>query len=99
RSPRWRLRRPEPVAGIVGFSGRLAVPERLAEEITARPPVLLTHGDRDEVIPVEAIHEARAALAAVDVPVRWRICQGAGHEIPPEALQLAAEFIHERLFA
>ncbi|MEO1331682.1 MAG: phospholipase, partial [Pseudomonadota bacterium] len=38
------LRRPEPVAGIVGFSGRLAVPERLAQEITARPPVLLTHG-------------------------------------------------------
>jgi pimeloyl-ACP methyl ester carboxylesterase len=31
-------RRPDPVAGVVGFSGRLIAPERLAAETRARPP-------------------------------------------------------------
>ena len=46
------LRRAAPVAGIVGFSGRLLEPERLAAEIAARPPVLLVHGDEDPMVPV-----------------------------------------------
>ena len=35
------LRRPQAVAGIVGFSGLLIAPERLPAEIVSRPPVLL----------------------------------------------------------
>lgn len=91
------LRRSAELAGIVGFSGRLALPERLKDEIKTRPPVLLTHGDRDEVIPVSAIHEANQTLAEVDVAVRWKVCQNAGHEIPQEAFMLAAEFLVDRL--
>lgn len=39
------LRRERPLAGILGFSGMLAGPDLLADEIKSRPPVLLTHGD------------------------------------------------------
>lgn len=45
------LRRAAAVAGIVGFSGRLLDPEALPVEITARPPVLLVHGDQDPMVP------------------------------------------------
>lgn len=86
------LRRPDAPGGIVGFSGRLVEDEE-AGPITARPPVLLIHGDQDEVIPVESIHEARAGLAAAEVPVSWHVSQGVGHGIAPDGLRLALDFI------
>ncbi|HZD26319.1 MAG TPA: alpha/beta fold hydrolase, partial [Alphaproteobacteria bacterium] len=53
------LRRPRPVAGIVGFSGALVAPERLAEEVTAAPPILLVHGDADDLLPhVIQVHDS-----------------------------------------
>ena len=90
------LRRDEAVAGIIGFSGRLLVPERLAADIRVRPEVLLVHGDADEMIPVEAIHEARAALAEAEVPVRWHISAGMGHGIAPDGIALGREFLRDR---
>ncbi len=38
-------RRATALAGVVGFSGRLIAPERLAGEVLSRPPMLLVHGD------------------------------------------------------
>ncbi|MEO1291310.1 MAG: dienelactone hydrolase family protein [Pseudomonadota bacterium] len=90
-------RRATALAGIVGFSGRLLVPERLPAEIASRPPVLLVHGDQDEMVPVDDIHAAREGLAAAEVPVRWHISPGIGHGIAPDGLQLAASFLRERL--
>ena len=45
------LRRAKQLAGIVGFSGMLAAPDALGAEIKSRPPVLLLHGDSDEMLP------------------------------------------------
>lgn len=89
-------RRPDPIAGIVAFSGRYVdAPEE--GPILSKPPVLLTHGDRDEVIPVAALHEARAALGAQGFELRWHVSPGVGHGIAPDALALAAEFLAARL--
>ena len=86
-------RRAPALAGIVGFSGRLADAGPDAAPLRSAPPVLLVHGDADEVIPVAAIHETRAALAQQGLPVRWHVCPGLGHGIGPEGLRLAAGFI------
>lgn len=90
------LARPDPLAGIVGFSGRLARPERL-KEIASRPPVVLIHGDRDDVIPVAALGEAEAALKAADVPVTTHVSPGTPHGIAPDGLRVAAEFLMRAL--
>jgi phospholipase/carboxylesterase len=90
-------RRAPSLAGIVGFSGRLADAGPDAAPLRSAPPVLLVHGDADEVIPVEAIHEARAALAAQGLPVRWHVCRGLGHGIDPDGLRLAAGFLATHL--
>jgi phospholipase/carboxylesterase len=87
------LRRPRPMAGIVGFSGLIAGPEHLPDEIVSRPPVLLAHGDRDDVIPVEALHQARNALGAVNVPVQWHVSAGLPHGIDGDGLDLAGRFL------
>jgi phospholipase/carboxylesterase len=90
-------RRPATLAGIVGFSGRLADAGPEAAPLQSAPPVLLVHGDADEVIPVDAIHETRAGLAAQGLPVRWHVCHGLGHGIDPEGLRLAAGFLSSHL--
>jgi phospholipase/carboxylesterase len=87
------LRRPRPMAGIVGFSGLVAGPEHLAADIVSRPPVLLVHGDRDDVIPVEALAEARSVLGGVEVPVEWHVSPGLPHGIDESGLDLAGRFL------
>jgi phospholipase/carboxylesterase len=87
------LRLDEAPAAIVGFSGHLAGAARLASEIKCKPPVLLIHGANDDVIPVEAIHHARMALAAAGVPVEWHVRPGLGHGIDPEGLMAAGQFL------
>jgi phospholipase/carboxylesterase len=87
------LRRPKAMAAIVGFSGMLVEPNRLKAEIKSRPPVLLVHGDRDEVIPVQALQQARAALADAGVPVESHVSAGLPHGIDGDGLDIAGRFL------
>jgi phospholipase/carboxylesterase len=91
------LRRTPQLAAIVGYSGRLAGSEHLAAEITARPPILLAHGDQDDLIPVDALHDANAALAACEVEVEWHVSPGLGHGIDQTGLQLGEAFLTKAL--
>jgi phospholipase/carboxylesterase len=97
------LRRPTPPAAIVGYSGLFvlpnnAAPDVVAGEIKARPPVLLIHGDQDELIPVQALFHATQALAALEVPAEWHISPGIGHGIDQEGLRHGGEFLARRRF-
>lgn len=87
------LRRTTPPAAIVGFSGALPGAENLPGEIVGRPPVLLVHGDADEMIPVQALHMAANGLSAAGVSTRWHISRGVGHGIAPDGLDLAGQFL------
>ncbi|HUL87240.1 MAG TPA: prolyl oligopeptidase family serine peptidase [Pseudolabrys sp.] len=92
------LRRSVPPAAIVGYSGMLVVPEDIeanvfAADIRSRPPVLLIHGDADELIPVQALLHAAQGLAALDIPAEWHIAAGIGHGIDQEGLRQGGEFL------
>ena len=90
-------RRAEPLAGVVGFSGRLHAGDNLKQEAVSRPPVLLIHGDQDEMIPVAALQEACNGLADAGIPVQWHVSRGIGHGIAPDGLGLALAFLKDRL--
>ena len=95
------LRRVTAPRVIVGYSGLLVEPpqaqaEKYIAEIKSRPPVLLVHGDRDDLIPVEALFRAANGLSALDVPVEWHISAGIGHGIDQDGLRYGAEFIARR---
>ena len=94
------LRRPVAPAAIVGYSGMLVVPEEIEPEqlmtqIVAKPPVLLVHGDQDELIPVQALLHGSQSLAAMDIPVQWHISPGVGHGIDQEGLRHGGEFLRK----
>ena len=89
-------RRSPGLAGIVGFSGRVIDPDGLGLA-ASRPPVLLVHGDRDEVVPHAAMEEARAALAEAGFPVSTFTSTGMGHGIAPDGLGLAVGVLADKL--
>src|SRR5262245_50486234 len=95
------LRRAAAPAAIVGYSGTLVLPndgppDAVAAEIRARPPVLLVHGDRDDLIPAQALFLATQGLAALGVPVEWHLSKGIGHGIDGEGLRHGGEFLARR---
>lgn len=90
-------RRPAPVAGIVAFSGRLLVPERLAAEAVSKPPVLLVHGDQDPMVPFADMDLAGQALTDAGFETYGHVMKGTGHGIAPDGLSVALAFLAERL--
>ncbi len=98
------LRRATPPIAIVGYSGLLVVPpdanpETIAAEIKSRPPVLLVHGDQDDLIPPQALFHASSGLASLGVPVEWHLSHGIGHGIDQEGLRHGGEFLARRFAA
>ncbi len=89
------LRRAKPLAAIIGYSGVLVGPDLLKDELRSRPPVLLAHGDADEVVPVRAHPAAVAALKAANVPVEALLRPGLGHGIDEEGLKRGGAFLRE----
>ncbi|TMJ66787.1 MAG: phospholipase [Alphaproteobacteria bacterium] len=87
------LRRAEPVAGIVGFSGRLLAPELLASEVRSRPPILLIHGTEDPVVPHSSLAAAENELKAAGVPVETVSSVGIGHSIDDQGLRRGGQFL------
>lgn len=90
-------RRPRALAGVIGFSGMLIAPERLAAEIVSRPPVLLVHGAADDVVPVAALAGARDVLADNGITVTTHVSPGIGHGVDPAGLAVATTFAREVL--
>ena len=89
------LRRPEPLGAVIGFSGMLAAPDALGAEIKSRPPVLLLHGDSDEMLPPMLTERAAEVLRQHGVKTRMHIAQGVGHGIDQTGLSHAARFLLE----
>lgn len=91
-------RREDPVAGIVAFSGRLLEPELLADEVQSRMPVLLVHGDQDDVVPVQSLPQAAEALQNAGFSdVYAHVMKGTAHGIAPDGLSVALAFIRDQL--
>ena len=87
------LRRTEPIAAVVGYSGRVIAPELLGRELKSRPPVLLVHGDADPVVPFISMRFGEEALAGEGIEVRAISRPGLGHGIDDEGLTAGIDFV------
>jgi phospholipase/carboxylesterase len=90
-------RRARPPAAILGFSGALLGAEDLPREARSRPPVMLVHGDADDVVPVDALFSAVAGLQAAEIPVQWIIRPGLPHSIDPYGIEAGGKFLASML--
>ncbi len=85
------LRRAVKPAAIVGYSGVLAgSPPALGADT---PPVLLIHGDADEMIPADALFMSAGALGHAGACVQWHLSPGIGHSIDETGLLMGGAFL------
>ena len=91
-------RREDEMAGIVAFSGRLLQPDLLKDEAVSKPPILLIHGDQDDVVPPQSLPEAAEALQEAGFSdVYAHIMKGTAHGIAPDGLSVALAFMRDKL--
>lgn len=79
-----------PLAGLVALSGYL---HPLTNPLKNHaPPVLIVHGQQDQVVPLGAAQSARSTLIAAGATVRYQEFD-MGHEIQPAVLALVRSFV------
>lgn len=89
------LHRNEPVAAVVGFSGALL--NAAPDEVTAKPPICLIHGDADDVVSYNALGMAEQQLTDIDVSVETHTRPNLGHGIDPEGVEIATKFLKQQM--
>ena len=87
------LRRAVKPAAIVGYSGMMARGTELEPLAADTPPVLLVHGDADQMIPAQAMLASAMMLAGAGATVQWHIAPGVGHGIDPIGLEMGGAFL------
>jgi len=91
-------RREDAVAGLVGFSGRLLAPELLVDQVISRLPILLVHGDIDDVVDVQSMPQAVEVLQGAGFKeVFAHVMNGTGHGIAQDGLSVALAFMRDKL--
>ena len=86
-------RREKPVAGVIGYSGRLIGRNLLADEFRCRPPIILINGDKDELVPVDVQSIAIETFEEIGVNIEGHIRPGLGHSIDEVGIEIAQDFL------
>jgi phospholipase/carboxylesterase len=81
--------RPAPRA-ILAYAGALLAPASLPAERSGHPPVLLVHGEDDDVVPATRSRDAETALSESAVPVQAHYLPRLGHWLDEPGLALGA---------
>jgi phospholipase/carboxylesterase len=88
------LQRKDTLGGILGYSGGLFTKP---ENIISKPPVMLTHGTADQVVPFAASEAAAYTLHDAGVPVEFHPIKGLAHGIDSSCLDLGRDFLQRAL--
>jgi phospholipase/carboxylesterase len=89
------LRRDAAPRAILAFSGALIDPDSLTAEVKNRAPVLLAHGEADQVVPAFRSRDAEAALQAAGIPVEAVFSPKLAHGIDDVLLTAGALFLQK----
>ena len=89
--------RQAPLGGIIGFSGKLINVDVLKKSINSRPPILLVHGNEDQVVSPTCLPEAFEELTSLKFNVKKHLSTGVGHGIAPDGLNKALDFLKEHI--
>ena len=92
------FRRAVPPLAILAYSGALLAPQALAGEMRHKPPVLIVHGEQDDVVPPQRSKDAEETLRDAGVEVESHYIPDLPHGIDDAGVALGAGFLR-RAFA
>ena len=92
------LKRRDKIKCIIGYSGRIIDVEHLGKNINSRPEIILMHGDKDTVVPLNSLLEAKEFFNTNNYNIQTKIFKNCEHRIPAEGSSLGLEFIKKNLY-
>jgi phospholipase/carboxylesterase len=91
------IKRKDPIKCIVGYSGKIINTNHLEKNINSKPSILLLHGDKDEVVPISSLLEAKDFFNKNNYKIETKILKDIEHRIPVEGSSLGLEFLKKEL--
>ncbi len=85
------------IAGVLGYSGALFWEEGTKTEDLQNIPIHLIHGEADDVVPVEAFHEANNVLKAHNFNATGYTQPGLPHSIDMKGIESGGAFLKKIL--
>ena len=92
------IKRKDKINCILGYSGRIISPDYLGKNITSRPNIMLMHGDKDMVVPITSLLEAKDFFNRNNYIIETKIFKNCEHRIPTEGSSVGLEFIKKNLY-
>ena len=92
------IKRKDKVNSIIGYSGRIIDKEHLGKNIVSRPNIVLMHGEKDQIVSVDSLLEARDFFNKSNYKIESHIFKNCEHHIPSEGSSLGLQFIKKHLY-
>ena len=92
------LKREDKINSIIGYSGKIIDINHIEKNYKSKPNVILMHGDKDEVVPVSFLLEAKDLFNRINYKIQTKIFKNCEHRIPQEGSSLGLEFIKKNLY-
>ena len=92
------IKRKEKINSIIGYSGKIINISHLENNIISRPNIILMHGDKDEIVPVNFFLEAKEFFTKNDYKIESKLFKNCEHRIPTEGSSLGLEFLKKNLY-
>tara|TARA_B100001093_G_C26758705_1_gene984639 strand:+ start:749 stop:1396 length:648 start_codon:yes stop_codon:yes gene_type:complete len=86
----------QPIAGVIGYSGKIFDIGYLEKKIISKPPIFLLHGNADTIISLEEMYRTYEFLKKNSFEVQNKVFENCGHSITPEGLSLGLKFIKSK---
>ena len=91
------IKRKDKINSIIGYSGKIIDTKHLQNNINSRPDIILMHGDKDEIVPVSFLLEAKEFFNKNKYQIKTQIFNNCEHRIPAEGSSLGLEFLKKNL--
>ena len=92
------IKRKDKINSIIGYSGKIIDIEHLGKNIVSRPNIILMHGDKDQVVPIDGLLESKSFFSKNNYEIETKIFKNCEHRIPIEGSSLGLQFIKKHLY-
>ncbi len=92
------IKRKDKINSIMGYSGKIINVDHLSKNLVSRPNILLMHGDRDQVVTIDGLLEAKNFFNKNNYLIETKIFENCEHRIPSEGASLGLQFVKKHLY-
>ena len=92
------IKRKDKINSIIGYSGKIINVDHLSKNLVSRPNIMLMHGDKDQIVTIDGLLEAKNFFNKNNYPIETKVFENCEHRIPTEGSSLGLQFIKKHLY-